>query len=139
VLLLTVPGGRLADRLGRKPLLVAGLAITSMPSIVVASGIAQSFFAMALLSVVMATGNAIGNPARQALIADVAPSGRQGLAMGIYGVAEDVGFLIGPLMGGLLWDRAGPPIAFASFALVYGVTIALVIILLRSAAPSGDD
>jgi MFS family permease len=131
VLLLTVPGGRLTDRLGRKPVLVAGLAITSLPSIVVASGIAQNFFAMALLSVVMATGNAMGNPARQALVADVAPSGRQGLAMGIYGVAEDVGFLIGPLMGGLLWDRAGPPIAFASFALVYGVTIALVIVLLR--------
>jgi MFS transporter, ACDE family, multidrug resistance protein len=131
VLLLTVPGGRLADRLGRKRLLVAGLAITSLPSIVVAGGMAQSFFAMALLSVVTATGNAIGNPARQALIADVAPSGRQGLAMGIYGVAEDVGFLIGPLMGGLLWDRAGPPVAFASFAMVYGVTIALVIVLLR--------
>jgi hypothetical protein len=51
--------------------------------------------------------------------------------MGIYGVAEDVGFLIGPLMGGLLWDRGGPPIAFAGFAVVYGVTITLVIILLR--------
>jgi len=131
VLLLTVPGGRLTDRLGRKPVLVAGLSITSLPSIAVASGFAQDFVAMALLSVVMATGNAMGNPARQALIADVAPSGRQGLAMGIYGVAEDVGFLIGPLVGGLLWDRAGPPIAFASFALIYGVTIALVIILLR--------
>lgn len=131
VLLLTVPGGRLTDRLGRKPVLVAGLAITSLPSIVVASGLAQSFFAMAWLSVVMATGNAMGNPARQALIADVAPPGRQGLTMGIYGVAEDIGFLIGPLVGGLLWDRAGPPVAFASFALVYGVTMALVIILLR--------
>ncbi|MCA1647934.1 MAG: MFS transporter [Chloroflexi bacterium] len=131
VLLLTVPGGRLADRVGRKRLLIAGLAITSLPAIVVASGFGRSFFALALLSVVMATGNAIGNPARQALIADIAPSGRQGLAMGIYGVAEDVGLLIGPLLGGLLWDRAGPPIAFASFALVYWVTIALIISLLR--------
>jgi MFS transporter, DHA1 family, multidrug resistance protein len=144
VLVLTVPGGRLADRLGRKPLLVAGLTITSLPAMLVASGIAQSFWAMAWLSLVMATGNAMGNPARQALIADVAPSGRQGLAMGIYGVAEDVGFLIGPLMGGLLWDRAGFRLAFASFAVVYGVTIALVIIFLRehpddapAAAPSG--
>ena len=137
-LLLTVPGGRLADRFGRKPLLVAGLSIASLPSIVVASGIAQSLFAMALLSLVMATGNAMGNPARQALIADVAPSGRQGLAMGIYGVAEDVGFLIGPLMGGLLWDRAGPPLAFASFAVVYGATVGLVIILLREQRDPGD-
>jgi len=47
-------------------------------------------------------------------------------------------FLIGPLMGGLIWDRAGPPVAFASFAVIYGVTIALVIILLREQPRSSE-
>jgi predicted MFS family arabinose efflux permease len=86
---------------------------------------------MASLAVVMAAANAMANPARQALVADVAPAGRQGLTMGLYGVSEDVGILVGPLVGGVLWDRAGPSIAFASFAIVYGFTFGLVGLLLR--------
>lgn len=54
--------------------------------------------------------------------------------MGVYGVAEDVGILIGPLLGGILWDRIGPAATFAMFAAVYGVTIVAAAVLLREPA-----
>lgn len=138
VLALTLPGGRLADLIGRKPMLIAGLVVMSLPSIAISGGFIQTFLAMATLSLVMAAGNAASNPARQALIADIAPAGRQGLAMGVYGVAEDVGILVGPLIGGLLWDRFGPAAAFMSFGAAYVTTAVAAAMLLREVRPRRD-
>jgi hypothetical protein len=58
--------------------------------------------------------------------------------MGLYGMAEDVGILIGPLVGGVLWDRGGPSLAFASFSIVYVVTCGLVALLLHEARGAGQ-
>jgi DHA1 family multidrug resistance protein-like MFS transporter len=134
ILVFTLPGGRLADRFGRKRLLIAGLAISSLPALAITSGLATSFIALALVAFVLGIGNATSNPARQALIADIAPAGRQGLTMGVYGVAEDVGILIGPLLGGVLWDRIGPGATFGMFAGVYLVTIASAAVMLKEPA-----
>lgn len=119
LLLLAVPGGRLCDRVGRKPMLVGGLAISTVVPIVLAFNGAPSFFGLAVLSVVGAVGNAAANPARQVMLSDIVPPGRHGLTFGVYGIAEDVGLLVGPLLGGILWDLVSPVAAFATFAGVY--------------------
>jgi MFS family permease len=116
---------------------MVGLAIASAPSLALAGGVGRSFGSMAVLAVVMAAGNAMANPARQALVADVAS--RQGFTMGVYGAAEDIGILIGPLVGGVVWDRGGRSWAFASFSIAYVVTCVLVGLLLNEERAASLD
>jgi DHA1 family multidrug resistance protein-like MFS transporter len=118
-LICALPGGRLSDQLGRKPLLVAGYTIAALAPFILAAGLAQSFVALAALAALSATGDAASAPARQAMLSDIAPAGRPGLTIGIYGIAEDVGLLFGPLLGGLIWDRFGPAVALTTFAALY--------------------
>jgi len=131
VLAFTVPGGQLADRFGRRPLLLAGLGLSLIPTLAIAIGLAASFAALLALMVVGSMGNAAFNPARTALLSDLAPAGRHGTVIGIYGMAEDVGLLIGPLAGGLLWDRYGPAAAFSAFALVSLIALGTAFTLIR--------
>jgi MFS family permease len=68
---------------------------------------------MAALGV--ATGFAAVVPA--AVVADVAPRGSSGTAVGGYRFAGDVGFVLGPLIGGMVADAAGFGPAFLVTAL----------------------
>jgi MFS family permease len=46
----------------------------------------------------------LAEPAETALVAEVAGLQRQGLGYGLYDFVESLGFTIGPLLGGLLYD-----------------------------------
>ncbi len=101
--------GRLSDRIGRKPLLLSTisanclcyLALAFAPNIGVA-------FAVRLLG-----GAAAGNGSVvQGYIADVtAPQDRAG-RMALLGAAYNLGFIVGPSMGGLLARPAEGPAGF---------------------------
>ena len=51
-------------------------------------------------------------------ISESVPSHRQGIAMGVYGVFEDVGAMIGPAIGGFLWVSWGPKSPFLAAGLI---------------------
>ncbi|MDE3111319.1 MAG: MFS transporter [Chloroflexota bacterium] len=114
VTLFTLPGGRLADAFGRKPILLLGLVLITATVLLTASDRMQGTLAIAGLFVLVGLGQAAFNPARTALLSDIAPLRRQGLVIGLYGSAEDMGLLIGPLVAGFLWEGSGPAIAFAA-------------------------
>jgi MFS family permease len=135
LLLLAVPGGRLCDRIGRKPMLVAGLIVSALVPLAVALDLPRSFAGLAMVSILLGIGYAAGNPARQAMLSDVVPPGRHGLTFGIYGIAEDVGLLGGPLLGGLLWDWFSPTVTFATFALMYLAALAGALVALPETRP----
>jgi MFS transporter, FSR family, fosmidomycin resistance protein len=91
------PLGVLADRLSRKRLLAAGLAINGLGF--VGLSFAPSY-AWALLSVVVAGfGGSFYHPAATALIARLFPEAR-GRALGLAGVGASVGFFLGPIYCG---------------------------------------
>jgi MFS family permease len=69
------------------------------------------------------------------MLSDVVPPGRQGLAFGVYGIAEDVGLLGGPLLGGILWDSFGPTVAFVGFAFAYLAALCGTLIALPETRP----
>lgn len=130
VMLFTLPGGRLADGLGRKPLLLVGLVLITATVLLTASDRVQGSLAIAGLFVTIGLGQAAFNPARTALLSDIAPLRRQGLVIGLYGSAEDMGLLIGPLVAGFLWEGLGPAVAFAALGAsgVAAVLLAIVAI-----------
>jgi DHA1 family multidrug resistance protein-like MFS transporter len=103
--------GRLADSLGRKPMMVSGLfvAAASTAGIGFAGDLAWFLAASALAGV----GSGLFGPAQQAAVADVIGNGRSGgKVLAVYQMTSDVGAIVGPVLAGVLADRLGYGWAF---------------------------
>jgi MFS transporter, DHA1 family, tetracycline resistance protein len=91
--------GRLSDRVGRRPVLMASMAAAALAYLWLA-------FADSLWMVFLArafAGACAGNiAAAQAYVADVSPPEARAKGMGLIGAAFGLGFIIGPVIGGLL-------------------------------------
>ena len=105
-MVLTMPiGGTLADRWGRKPMLivsklvwalvVCGLALATVPQVPPA------------LLLVAGVASAFGGPAMGALQYEVAPKGNEGTVIGIYSALASAGVAIGPILGGWVVGQWG--------------------------------
>jgi EmrB/QacA subfamily drug resistance transporter len=94
-------GGRLADVLGRRRLLVAGLALFAASSLL--CGLAWSEASLIGFRAVQGLGGALLAPAALSLLFTTFAEGRdRNLALGIYGAASGSGAAAGVLLGGLL-------------------------------------
>lgn len=123
---LVLTAGSLADRLGRRRLFVAGLAIFSLASLLAA--LAPDATLLNLFRAVQGVGGAIMFAVSLALVAQEFPAGRErGTAMGVYGATIGASVAVGPLVGGALTDWLGwesifyinVPIGAAAIAISY--------------------
>ncbi|HET6484870.1 MAG TPA: MFS transporter [Spirochaetia bacterium] len=95
--------GRLADMFGRKRLYNAGFAIFSLGSLF--AGLAQARFHgwdLVLARVVQGIGGALLFANSAAIVTDAFRHGRIGLGLGVNQIAVAAGFILGPVVGGLL-------------------------------------
>jgi multidrug resistance protein len=90
--------GRLSDRIGRRPVLLIGLAGSALSYLLLA--LAPSFLVLLLSRVVAGAMGATVSVA-QAYLADITPPERRSRAMGLIGAAFGLGFVIGPAIGGI--------------------------------------
>lgn len=91
--------GRLSDRIGRKPVLLATLAANAVGYLLLA--FAPNIWVA--VAVRLFTGLGAGNISTvQGYIADVTPPERRAGRMGMIGAAFGLGFIVGPGLGGLL-------------------------------------
>jgi EmrB/QacA subfamily drug resistance transporter len=103
---LVLTAGSLADRLGRRRLFAAGLAIFSVASLLCA--LAPDPTLLSLARAAQGVGGAVLFAVSLALVAQDFPAGRQrGTAMGLYGATIGVAVAVGPLVGGALTDGLG--------------------------------
>jgi len=105
--------GRLSDRIGRRPVLLVGLAGSSLSYLLFA--FADGFNALLLSRVVAGAMGATVSVA-QAYLADVTPPERRSRAMGMLGAAFGLGFVVGPALGGISsrWGDAAPGLVASS-------------------------
>jgi EmrB/QacA subfamily drug resistance transporter len=97
-----IPGGRLGDILGRKRMLIAGLAIFGLSSL--GAGLAPSAEVVIAFRIVQGVGGAILLPLAIAVITDAYPPERTMRAIGnAYGIGA-VATALGPLFGGGLTE-----------------------------------
>ena len=127
---LTPVMGRLGDRWGRRPFIVAGLGIYVFVGIGLA--LADTFQAVAALRMVMGVGGACMFTSALATIGELAPRGREGRYMGLFMVSFTSGFGIGPLIGGILKDSVGVDAAFLTLAGAAVFALLLVVALMPS-------
>ncbi len=117
-----IPGGALSDRIGRRPTLIAGWLVYAIVYFLFARA-STAWHAWALFG---AYGLYFGltEGTELALVADVVPMDRRGVAYGWYYLAIGIGALPASLLFGVLWDRFGSGVAFivgAAFALVSAI------------------
>ena len=123
--------GRLSDRYGRRPVLIFSQAGTALSFLML--GLAHSFPALLLARAL--DGASGGNIlVAQAYVADVTTPANRSRGLGLIGMAFGLGFVLGPLMGGLLlrlpvdpsWRLRVPFLVGAAFS-----TLAWVLVLTR--------
>src|SRR5438270_13746645 len=91
--------GRLSDRYGRRPLLIFSQAGTAISFVIL--GLSRDFTVMLLAR--MLDGASGGNIlVAQAYVADVTKPEHRARSLGMIGAAFGVGFVLGPLLGGLI-------------------------------------
>ncbi|MGO1537935.1 MAG: MFS transporter [Leucobacter sp.] len=116
---LILPSGRWNDTLGRKPLLITGLAAMAVAYAILP--LSPVLWGALVLMFFAGAGSALVNPGQQAVLADVVGTRRGGQTVAAYSMASDLGGTIGPIIGGAIVDLAG-------FDWAFWVTGALLIV-----------
>lgn len=135
----STPGGILSDRLGRKPLLIAGWVVYAVVYFLLGrAGVEwQAWVLFAVYGIYFGLTEGV----EKALVADLVPADRRGAAFGWYNLALGLGALPASLIFGAIWDRWGAATAFtfgAGMALAAAVGITVVAGPSRSTLSSGS-
>jgi MFS family permease len=97
--------GPLSDRLGRKPLITAGMLVQAVA--LAGTALAGGFLPWAAGAILLGAGTAMVYPTLLAAIGDVAHPTWRASAVGVYRLWRDAGFAVGALLAGLIADLAG--------------------------------
>jgi EmrB/QacA subfamily drug resistance transporter len=99
-------GGRMADLLGRRRMLMAGLVVFAVASLV--AGLAPSSGALIAARALQGVGAALLSPAALSIVTVSFPPGRErGIALGVWGALAGLGGTAGVVAGGVLIDALG--------------------------------
>lgn len=103
--------GRLADEIGRKPMILSGLATTVVATATL--GFATSFWPLIALSALAGVGGGMLVPSQQATLADIIGNDRAGgKTLSVFQMCGDAGQVLGPIIIGALAESHGFPVAF---------------------------
>jgi MFS family permease len=117
-----IPGGRLGDILGRKRVLLAGVALFGVTSL--AAGVSDSAGMVIAFRVLQGVGAALSFPVGIAALTNAFPEERRQAAIGnAYGIAA-AGTALGPFVGGALSELSW------RWVLIFNVPLALAALLL---------
>ncbi len=122
--------GRLSDRYGRRPVILAGLfgTVLSLFLLMLAASIFQDSLLILFISrIIGGFFTAATLPASQAYVSDTTTGKERAKGFGILGAAFGLGFATGPGIGGLLNELGGYllPATFATFLAIINLLAAI--------------
>ena len=103
-----IPAGKIADRIGRKPFVIATFVSFALFPLAV---IFASTFALLVVAFVIGGLREIGEPSRKAMIVDFAQQGVRARSVGLYYLVRSLSITPAAAIGGLLWKIA-PEVPF---------------------------
>ncbi|MGQ5524612.1 MFS transporter [Chitinimonas sp. PSY-7] len=122
---LIVSVGRLGDIIGRRRLLLTGIALFTVASLL--CGVAPALWLLIVARAVQGLGAAIMLALALAFVSETVPQAKTGSAMGLLGTMSAIGTTLGPSLGGLLIAGLGwqaiflinVPLGILGFLLAY--------------------
>ncbi|MEM9318337.1 MAG: TCR/Tet family MFS transporter [Pseudomonadota bacterium] len=123
--------GSLSDRFGRRPIILISLAVLAIDYVVMA--LAQSIWLLLLGRIIAGLAAATFSTAT-AYIADLSEPERRAQNFGLVSAAFGVGFVLGPVVGGLLGE-IGPRAPFVAAAVLASLNLAAACFVLRESLP----
>jgi DHA1 family multidrug resistance protein-like MFS transporter len=118
--------GRISDRWGRKPVIVAGMVLCA--GSFAAIPLLISFSLLLVTALVFGLGEAFVTSSSAALVADICQEKHFGAAMGTFGTIFDVGHASGPILAGLLIARFDYLTSFAIMGALLLIAIPVFIL-----------
>jgi len=123
---LMIAAATLGDRIGRRRMFLAGIAVFAAAS--VASALATSAGALIAARTLQGAGAAAVMPLSLTLLAAAVPASRRAMAIGVWGAVSGLGVALGPVIGGavvegLSWQAIfwiNVPVALVAIPLVLG-------------------
>lgn len=132
-LLVLWPTGRIADTVGRRAIAAPAYLFYALVAGALAFGTTVPLFLLVLGLYGVGTGLTSVTP--PAVVADVVPSARTGVAVGVLNTAGDLGSVLGPLVSGWLAQDFGYGWGFGASGVVLALA-ALVALTMRETLPS---
>ena len=122
--------GRIADLRGRVPVLTAALLVFALGSLVTA--LAYDMPTLVTGRFLQGVGGGGLVPATLALVADLYPTERRGLPLGIVSAVQELGSVLGPLVGALV-------LAVADWRAIFAVNLTVGLVLAAAVSSLGSD
>ena len=112
--------GRIADIVGRTPVLVGALILFAVGSLITASAYDLSLVVTGRFLQGVGGGGLV--PATLALVADLWPAEKRGLPLGVVGAVQELGSVLGPLLGAAV-------LAIADWRYIFWLNLTVAVIL----------
>jgi MFS family permease len=134
--LLSLPCGRLSDKVGRKRLLVAGYLVFTVVYFGFAVGLSQPF--LVGMFILYGLHTALVTGVERAFVAEIAPPEQKGTMLGLQSTIAGIALLPASLITGLLWTLFGAAIPFVFGALLSLAATLLLLIFMRDEPGAGQ-
>jgi len=131
--LLAVPAGLLSDRIGNRPVLLAGLLLMGCSSFLIP--LSQGPLMLGAFYLVFGTGLSAFTPTMMSYVATVTPRSHLGRAYSWYTTAVYISMTFGPALGGFL----GRTIGLTQVFVFSGALIFLALLAVLALLPGGTD
>ena len=131
-ILFSFPGGMLSDRVGRRPVIIAGWIVYAL--VYLGLAVVQAEWQFWTLFVIYGAYYGLTEGAEKALVTDFVASELRGTAFGVYHAAVGIAVLPANLIFAALWSAYGSAAAFGFGAALAGLA-AVVLVAFVSLAP----
>jgi MFS family permease len=120
-------GGTIADRLGRRPLLLltGGIGVVLFTLMAVLIAVSAPIAAIVVMNILMRSMNVMQRPAINAMVTDLAPKDKLVEAFGLFRMGANLGWAAGPALGGFL-------AVSLSYAWIFGVGAGIALLTFLS-------
>jgi MFS family permease len=136
--ILTLPGGMLADKIGRKPCITASKLLSPIGTI--GFTLSNNFTQLAITQIIgggvsrgfggNVWGN-IGGPVWQTVVADCTPPEERGRMMGLMGTLINIVNIPASWVGGYLYDKISPSLPFQMSFVIDIISLGIFIALFK--------